>query len=151
MSPKASPGRKGRKRRPLEGELNGVKHAKVDIVRKVRQRKMRDTKESGPRRQDKPRKARGRHSQNSDDDEETEDVCAASSCLQPSGENVDWVQCDGGCELWFHMACVGLSAKDINEDEDYICIECSRGNCKSPLLEGGLPEFLQASTSRDNF
>lgn len=152
VSPKASPARKGRKRRPNEPEIVAInKQPKVDIPRKaVRQRKVRETKENG-KRQEKMRKSRGNSSQNSED-EDAED-CAASTCLQPSGENVDWVQCDGGCELWFHMACVGLSAKDINEDEDYICIECSRNNCKSPLaqLNGSIPDFLQPSTSRDNF
>lgn len=111
------------------------------------QRKGREPKENG-KRQEKRNPRGGRHSE----DEDTED-CAASTCLQPSGENVDWVQCDGGCELWFHMACVGLSAKDINEDEDYICIDCSPGNCKTSFsqLSLNVPDFLQASTSRDSF
>lgn len=73
------------------------------------------------------RKGRGRHSQNGSEEDDTDEKCAANSCLRPSGK-LDWVQCDGGCEQWFHMACVGLSAQEINEDEDYICICCSRNN-----------------------
>ena len=38
------------------------------------------------------------------------------------------MQCDGGCELWFHLKCVGLQAKDVNEDEDYICRRCASKN-----------------------
>jgi hypothetical protein len=41
-----------------------------------------------------------------------------------SGHEVDWVQCDGGCDKWFHLHCVGLDKDDINEDEDYICKNC---------------------------
>ncbi len=37
---------------------------------------------------------------------------------------VDWVQCDGGCELWFHLFCVGLDKRDVKEDEDFICRVC---------------------------
>lgn len=37
---------------------------------------------------------------------------------------MDWVQCDGGCDKWFHLHCVGLDKDDINEDEDYICKNC---------------------------
>lgn len=72
------------------------------------------------------RKGRARNSQSSSDEEADEDaMCAVAKCLKPVGDEVDWVQCDGGCEQWFHMACVGLSAKDINEDEDYYCSACS--------------------------
>uniref|UniRef100_A0A674PS57 [histone H3]-trimethyl-L-lysine(4) demethylase n=1 Tax=Takifugu rubripes TaxID=31033 RepID=A0A674PS57_TAKRU len=33
---------------------------------------------------------------------------------------VDWVQCDGSCNQWFHQVCVGVSA-EMAEKEDYIC------------------------------
>ncbi|XP_075219892.1 lysine-specific demethylase 5A-like isoform X2 [Lycorma delicatula] len=60
-----------------------------------------------------------------EDNEINEDECAAHTCLHPSGSEVDWVQCDGGCEEWFHLLCVGLSKSDINEDDDYICKQCT--------------------------
>ena len=40
------------------------------------------------------------------------------------GREVDWVQCDGGCEGWFHMHCVGLDRTEIAEEDDYICSNC---------------------------
>lgn len=40
-------------------------------------------------------------------------------CLQ-----VDWVQCDGSCNQWFHQVCVGVTA-EMAEKEDYICVSCS--------------------------
>ncbi|KAK7866457.1 hypothetical protein R5R35_008978 [Gryllus longicercus] len=59
--------------------------------------------------------------ESSDEDED----CAAPTCLRPTGHEVDWVQCDGGCDMWFHLHCVGLDKKDLREDEDYICKQCS--------------------------
>ncbi|XP_077289292.1 lysine-specific demethylase 5A-like isoform X2 [Arctopsyche grandis] len=59
-----------------------------------------------------------------DDDED----CAAHTCLRPTGKEVDWVQCDGGCEKWFHLHCVGLSKNSLKDDEDYYCLICSGPN-----------------------
>ncbi|KAL0859382.1 hypothetical protein ABMA27_010573 [Loxostege sticticalis] len=56
-----------------------------------------------------------------DDDED----CAANNCLRPTGKEVDWVQCDGGCDQWFHMHCVGLSRAALREDDDYVCGSCA--------------------------
>uniref|UniRef100_H2Y6C3 [histone H3]-trimethyl-L-lysine(4) demethylase n=1 Tax=Ciona savignyi TaxID=51511 RepID=H2Y6C3_CIOSA len=44
-------------------------------------------------------------------------------CLQPMGEEVNWVQCDGGCEEWFHCVCVEISASEA-KDSDYVCQSC---------------------------
>uniref|UniRef100_A0A7R9AW69 [histone H3]-trimethyl-L-lysine(4) demethylase n=1 Tax=Timema shepardi TaxID=629360 RepID=A0A7R9AW69_TIMSH len=52
------------------------------------------------------------------------DDCAAQLCLQPQYSSVDWVQCDGGCDEWFHLLCVGLHKGDLQENEDYICKGC---------------------------
>ena len=38
---------------------------------------------------------------------------------------MDWVQCDGGCDEWFHQVCVGVTC-EMAENEDYICMDCSR-------------------------
>lgn len=91
-----------------------MKPAKADVEKKTKR---------------KPKDAKGhaRRGQNRSEDDDSDEKCAAGSCLTPSGK-VDWVQCDGGCEQWFHMACVGLSAQEINEDEDYICMTCSRSS-----------------------
>uniref|UniRef100_W5LRD3 [histone H3]-trimethyl-L-lysine(4) demethylase n=1 Tax=Astyanax mexicanus TaxID=7994 RepID=W5LRD3_ASTMX len=61
----------------------------------------------------------------SDDSEEDWSVCSAKRCLQPEGNEVNWVQCDGSCNQWFHQVCVGVSAEQA-ENEDYICVNCSR-------------------------
>ncbi|XP_030643619.1 lysine-specific demethylase 5A isoform X2 [Chanos chanos] len=60
-------------------------------------------------------------------------VCAAKNCQRPCKDKVDWVQCDGGCDEWFHQVCVGVSC-EMAENEDYICSACSR---KNAALAGG--------------
>ncbi|XP_036386380.1 lysine (K)-specific demethylase 5Ba [Megalops cyprinoides] len=60
-------------------------------------------------------------SEDSDDDMA---LCPAERCQQPEGEEVDWVQCDGSCNQWFHQVCVGVSA-ELAEKEDYICVTCT--------------------------
>uniref|UniRef100_A0A7N8YK11 [histone H3]-trimethyl-L-lysine(4) demethylase n=1 Tax=Mastacembelus armatus TaxID=205130 RepID=A0A7N8YK11_9TELE len=59
------------------------------------------------------------------DSEEDYSLCAAPWCREPEGDEVNWVQCDGSCNQWFHQICVGLSAERA-EKEDYICISCSQ-------------------------
>lgn len=61
----------------------------------------------------------------SSDDEDDEEECSADDCLNPTGREVDWVQCDGGCNKWFHMYCVGIKRNDVNAEDDYICVRCN--------------------------
>lgn len=58
-----------------------------------------------------------------EDSEDEDAVCPAEGCLQPEGDEVDWVQCDGSCNQWFHQICVGVSS-EMAEKEDYICSSC---------------------------
>jgi len=58
--------------------------------------------------------------------EDDEEECRAENCHKPTGREVDWVQCDGGCNEWFHMYCVGLNRNQIKADDDYICIRCTK-------------------------
>ena len=37
--------------------------------------------------------------------------------------SIKWVQCDGGCNRWFHLACVGRTR--IGKKENYWCATCS--------------------------
>ncbi|XP_035518499.1 lysine (K)-specific demethylase 5Ba [Morone saxatilis] len=59
------------------------------------------------------------------DSEEDYSLCAAPWCREPEGDEVNWVQCDGSCNQWFHQICVGLSAERA-EKEEYICISCTQ-------------------------
>ncbi|KAJ8386387.1 hypothetical protein AAFF_G00170920 [Aldrovandia affinis] len=40
------------------------------------------------------------------------------------GDEVDWVQCDGSCNQWFHQVCVGVTP-ELAEKEDYVCVRCA--------------------------
>ncbi|XP_068996480.1 lysine-specific demethylase 5B-B isoform X2 [Embiotoca jacksoni] len=60
----------------------------------------------------------------SDDSDEEMAVCPAERCQLPEGDEVDWVQCDGSCNQWFHQVCVGVTA-EMAEKEDYICVMCT--------------------------
>uniref|UniRef100_A0A6Q2Z7U8 [histone H3]-trimethyl-L-lysine(4) demethylase n=1 Tax=Esox lucius TaxID=8010 RepID=A0A6Q2Z7U8_ESOLU len=59
------------------------------------------------------------------DSDEDFTLCAAPWCREPEGKQVNWVQCDGNCQQWFHQICVGVSAAQA-EKEDYICISCTQ-------------------------
>ncbi|XP_075766031.1 lysine-specific demethylase 5B isoform X5 [Pelodiscus sinensis] len=59
-----------------------------------------------------------------EDSDDEDAICPAVNCLQPEGDEVDWVQCDGSCNQWFHQVCVGISP-EMAEKEDYICISCT--------------------------
>lgn len=41
------------------------------------------------------------------------------------------MQCDGGCEQWFHLLCVGLSMNEVKDNEDYYCPQCSQPDAKA--------------------
>ncbi|KAJ8707550.1 hypothetical protein PYW08_010802 [Mythimna loreyi] len=66
-----------------------------------------------------------RSSSSSASSAEDEEDCAANNCLRPTGKEVDWVQCDGGCDQWFHMHCVGLARGALRDDDDYVCGTCA--------------------------
>lgn len=60
---------------------------------------------------------------------------------------VDWVQCDGGCDEWFHQVCVGVTC-EMAENEDYICVDCSRkaaGASDGGAVEMALEEVTEES------
>lgn len=44
--------------------------------------------------------------------------------IELAGREVDWVQCDGGCNEWFHMLCVGLVKSQMKPDDEFICKKC---------------------------
>ena len=68
-------------------------------------------------------------------------VNCSGACVCVSGEEVNWVQCDG-CELWFHLLCVGLGEDEVSEHEDYVCYQCKKGPSASSTMfsMGPLPQ-----------
>lgn len=66
-----------------------------------------------------------------EDSDDENAICAAQNCQRPCKDKVDWVQCDGGCDEWFHQVCVGVSS-EMAENEDYICTNCTRKRVQGP-------------------
>lgn len=62
------------------------------------------------------------------------------------GREVDWVQCDGGCNEWFHMLCVGLVKSQMKPDDEFICKKCK--NKKSANQTAGNNSIAASSTSK---
>uniref|UniRef100_A0A8C5PBT0 Lysine-specific demethylase 5A n=1 Tax=Leptobrachium leishanense TaxID=445787 RepID=A0A8C5PBT0_9ANUR len=79
-----------------------------------------------------------------EDSDDENAVCAAQNCQRPCKDKVDWVQCDGGCDEWFHQVCVGVSS-EMAENEDYICTNCTRKKIQGPCPP--CPPTLTFSTS----
>jgi len=45
-------------------------------------------------------------------------------CFVYEGSKINWVQCDG-CELWYHLVCVGLTPSQVADDSyEYHCDDC---------------------------
>lgn len=86
---------------------------------------------------------RAQMAQQEDDEEE----CRAENCRKPTGREVDWVQCDGGCNEWFHMFCVGLNRNQIKDDVDYICQRCSKTSTGVTSGPGGTVAIIATSLS----
>ena len=111
-----------------------VKHDKEKVKRK-RKKKDDDDKTKPARRcstssstsNDIPKKRQRRTKPKQvisvDEDEDEEEVCASKSCARPSGEEVDWVQCDS-CELWFHVVCIGLTSEKAEALDSFKCNLC---------------------------
>ncbi|KYN08295.1 PREDICTED: lysine-specific demethylase lid [Cyphomyrmex costatus] len=95
----------------------------VPLKRGPRKMKRKSEGEEGPR-----KRGGNRTKKTKQESSDEEDDCAAVNCLRPSGKEVDWVQCDGGCEGWFHMHCVGLDRTEIAEEDDYICSNCKEAD-----------------------
>ncbi|XP_068454053.1 lysine-specific demethylase 5B-B isoform X2 [Clinocottus analis] len=129
---------------PLNQEgVNGVRETTIDSEKKAKrhlereglnaERRVKDKKPSHKRQKmNKKRPAstssspRSDFSQSDDSDEEMA-VCPAERCALPEGDEVNWVQCDGSCNQWFHQVCVGVTA-EMAEKEDYICVRCTRND-----------------------
>jgi len=53
-------------------------------------------------------------------------TCGVAKCQRPSESVQDWILCDGGCEVWYHMVCVGLKIKEVKPEMEFICNNCKK-------------------------
>ncbi|XP_076022463.1 lysine-specific demethylase 5B-B isoform X2 [Genypterus blacodes] len=113
-------------KRHLEKERLEVDHRGKDKKHSPKKRKMNKEKNQQRRAASTSSSPRSDFSQSDDSDEEMA-ICPAERCQLPEGDEVDWVQCDGSCNQWFHQVCVGVTA-EMAEKEDYICVRCTLNN-----------------------
>lgn len=119
------PARKQRMYSPKEFEK--IRRPRLKGMKKTFKKEMGQMR--GQRKQTDGRSMQSRKGKRGTSDDSDNDECSARPCLHPLEREVDWVQCDGGCELWFHLFCVGLDKRDVKEDEDFICRVCqNRGS-----------------------
>uniref|UniRef100_H3AVW4 Guanine nucleotide exchange factor MSS4 n=1 Tax=Latimeria chalumnae TaxID=7897 RepID=H3AVW4_LATCH len=114
-------GEKKHKRRLEKDGLSGDKKEKAKKPGKPRKKKLKLNEEK------RKEVNSGLSDQSYSELEDSEDdnaICPAEKCQQPEGDEVDWVQCDGSCNQWFHQVCVGVSP-EMAEKEDYICVNCT--------------------------
>uniref|UniRef100_A0A667YT29 [histone H3]-trimethyl-L-lysine(4) demethylase n=1 Tax=Myripristis murdjan TaxID=586833 RepID=A0A667YT29_9TELE len=109
-------------KRHLEREGLAAEHRGKDKKHYHKRQKMNKEKNLDRRSASTSSSPRSDFSQSDDSDEEMA-VCPAERCQLPEGDEVDWVQCDGSCNQWFHQVCVGVTA-ELAEKEDYICSGC---------------------------
>lgn len=140
---------------PVEATTKPVKK-----VPKVKEKKVTKPKPQKPAK--KPTEKEGGKESDSDssvEESEAYETCGVAKCQRPSGEilgNVeilrkilvnffrfpesvqDWILCDGGCEVWYHMLCVGLKIKEVKPDMEFIC-----NNCKKRSGDTSVPAAAQ--------
>lgn len=61
---------------------------------------------------------------------------------------MNWIQCDGGCNKWFHMICVGLKIKEVKPDVDFICYTCKRTKAAAAGATGATTGLDETSVSK---
>jgi len=44
----------------------------------------------------------------------------------PSDELTTWLQCEGGCDKWYHIVCVGVSKDAVHTIDSYKCYKCQK-------------------------
>ncbi|KAM4610848.1 lysine-specific demethylase 5B-B [Polymixia lowei] len=110
-------------KRHLERESLEARRRRKDKKRYHKRQKMNKEKSLERRATSTSSSPRSDFSQSDDSDEEMA-MCPAERCQLPEGDEVDWVQCDGSCNQWFHQVCVGVTA-ELAEKEDYICVSCT--------------------------
>ena len=72
-------------------------------------------------------------------------ICGEDENSNYEEETLEWVQCSGGCDQWFHQFCVLL--EDEKLEEEFFCYSCSdyvETAADSPHSQGqnALPEIL---------
>lgn len=57
-----------------------------------------------------------------------DELCSMGElCQLPNEDEVNWVQCDGPCQEWFHQVCIGIETPDqIEAVDQFFCHNCRK-------------------------
>ena len=95
-------------------------------VRKQREREAKKQKVAAERETKKERAAKKATKKTTSETAYDEDV--RQSCMQPEGDEEQWVQCDNpNCQGWYHLACTNIPQEDYEclDAISWICSTCS--------------------------
>ena len=53
------------------------------------------------------------------------EACAASTCMHPSTDPIEWIQCDH-CDKWYHQLCVHVKKRQAEKMPKYSCPPCRK-------------------------
>lgn len=92
---------------------------------KREEREKRKKEREAEREKKKKQTRRGKHkTQESDDKSDKESSYHCGECGQPYGEDDElWIGCDGLCNGWYHILCVGIAEQSI--PENFYCERCT--------------------------
>ncbi|XP_038061639.1 lysine-specific demethylase 5A-like isoform X2 [Patiria miniata] len=119
-----------KKRKKQEKDGRGIKKEQLGLADKIKkegkENKMKEENKKMKKKKVKDEKEKGKKLEtepfvNVDGDEDDEQ-CSAKHCLQPTGDDISWVQCDK-CEKWYHLLCIGMTQEPA-DDEEFICRPC---------------------------
>lgn len=119
----------------------------IKKVTKVKEKKIKPKIQKVAKKNDDSKMSQGQKNSDTDSSPEESDAyetCGVLNCTRPSGKEIrsnflinflnhhihftesvqDWILCDGGCEVWYHMVCVGLKIKEVKPDMEFICKSC---------------------------
>uniref|UniRef100_A0A915PM19 [histone H3]-trimethyl-L-lysine(4) demethylase n=1 Tax=Setaria digitata TaxID=48799 RepID=A0A915PM19_9BILA len=75
----------------------------------------------------------GHRKRSKNDFHQEQDVCSATTCLQPYSDHIRWIQCEAGCSRWYHYVCVGQTVNRADQTSLYCCHRCLAA-AKNPLV-----------------
>ncbi|CAF0812806.1 unnamed protein product, partial [Brachionus calyciflorus] len=122
----------------IEIELTSPCKPKIKPEPKPKKQKIKDT--------DNNNKTSRKRDISQVEDTSEEDQCGATKCLKPAGDNIKWVQCDGDCQKWFHMVCVGITK--IKRKDKYLCHLCTETNTQDDNSNSSSNSSLNASSNK---
>ena len=92
--------------------------------REEREKRKKEREAEREKKRKQTKRGRRKKTQESDDESDTESSYHCGECGQPYGEDDElWIGCDGECNGWYHILCVGIAEQSI--PENFYCDRCT--------------------------